>query len=157
VDGPASNVVVPLFATFALQANAYGPASSAFATLSVSGTRNDFFERAAADEFSSSSSILVSLPFGLEMGHTGTVSMGIGGVSFSDFAVDAYADPFIFVDPAFLASNPGYTVRTSDGIGNTAPVSVGPEPETYAMLLVGLGLLATTRTRLFARSGSEPT
>lgn len=50
----------------------------------------------------------------------------------------AYIDPYITIAPSFLASNPGYSIVVSNGISNISPA---PEPETYTMLLVGLGLL----------------
>lgn len=55
-----------------------------------------------------------------------------------------------FVDPTFQLAptvpNPGlYTLAFSDGIGNGLPAV--PEPETYAMLLVGLGLLGFVAQR----------
>jgi len=48
-----------------------------------------------------------------------------------------------FVDPTFTissqATNPSlYSVLVSDGIGN-ATVTAVPEPETYALFLLGLG------------------
>ena len=81
---------------------------------------------------------------GLEVDRIGQVFLGIGGGSFGGFA-EAYADPYIFVDPAFLASHPGYAVEVSAGIGNAPQISAVPEPETYAMMMLGIGLLMASR------------
>ena len=55
---------------------------------------------------------------------------------------DAFVDPFIFIDPAFLSTHPGYSVIVSQGIGNAAPaapvVGAVPEPATFALLCLGL-------------------
>jgi hypothetical protein len=145
VDGPVSGVVVPLFAMYALHASAVGGVTNALATFSITGTRNDFFEKLTADgAFSNPAGINATRPVGLEPGRIGVISLGIGGLSFGGLA-DAYVDPYIFVDPAFLASNPGYSVRVSAGIGNAPLVSTVPEPETYALMMLGLGLLASRR------------
>jgi hypothetical protein len=58
-------------------------------------------------------------------------------------------DPYIFIDPVWLADHPGYSVVVSAGIGNAAPsVAAIPEPQTFAMMLAGLGLLGfVTRRR----------
>jgi hypothetical protein len=56
----------------------------------------------------------------------------------------ASADPYIRVDPAFLADNPGYSVIVSDNVTNV------PLPEPKAIWLVGsasLGLIAARRRR----------
>lgn len=81
----------------------------------------------------------------------------IGGVgSFTvDLTTDAFADslggtasasldPYIYIDPTFLASNPGYSLTFSDGVANTPPSSPVPEPSTF--LLLGSSILATAGT-----------
>jgi hypothetical protein len=147
VAGPR-DVVVPLFANFTLHANAIGSfATNASAQFQVSFTGNDFLERVDADTLHPTPADVGSThPFGLEVGRIGHASLAIDGGSFSGFA-DAFVDPFIFVDPAFLASNPGYTVS-----GNAAPTAAVPEPETWALFLAGIAVLARSRLRAASRS-----
>ena len=144
VDGPQPDVIVPLFATFALHASAIGPyAVNASASFQVSFTENDFIERVDSDTaHPGTADRFGTHPFAVVSGHIGKASRGIGGASFSGLA-EAYADPYIYIDPAFLSAHSGYTVSVSTGIGNAPPVSAVPEPEAYAMLLLGLGLLGS--------------
>jgi hypothetical protein len=51
----------------------------------------------------------------------------------------SFIDPYFFIDPDFLAANPGYSVSTLT-VGN-APVTPVPEPETWALMLGGLAVL----------------
>jgi hypothetical protein len=147
VVGPRPDVLVPLFATFALHASAIGPTTNSSAIFQISFTENDFLERVDADTtHPSPADIFDTRSFAVVSGHIGKASLVIDGGSFGGFA-DAYADPFIFIDPFFLASNLGYSVFVSPGIGNAAPVSSVPEPEAYAMLLLGLGLLGSVARR----------
>jgi hypothetical protein len=151
VTGPQHDVTIPLLATFALHASAIGTfATNSSASFQVAFTANDFTEQVAADVLHPTpTDIFATRSFGLEVGRIGQVFLGVGGGSFGGFA-EAYADPYIFVDPAFLASHPGYAVEVSAGIGNGPAVSAVPEPETGAMMLFGIGLLVASR-RLAAR------
>jgi hypothetical protein len=148
VTGPDHDVVIPLLATFALHASAVGTfATNSSASFSVVFTANDFTEQVEADVLQPTpTDIFSSRAFGLEVGRVGQVVLGVSGGSFGGFA-EAYADPYIFVDPAFVASHPGYAVAVSDGIGNAAPISAVPEPETGAMMLFGIGLMVAARRR----------
>lgn len=53
--------------------------------------------------------------------------------------VKAVLDPYIQIDPTFAALHPGYYLNFSAGVTNVAAV---PEPETYAMMILGLGVVA---------------
>jgi hypothetical protein len=53
----------------------------------------------------------------------------------------AFADPYFVIDPNFLLANPGYSLVISDGVGNL-PDGV-PEPATWAMMLLGAGLVGS--------------
>ncbi len=156
VTGPGHDVVIPLLAAFALHASAIGTfATNSSASFSVDFSANDFTEQVDADVLHPTPTDIFSThAFGLEVGRIGQVVLGIGGGSFGGFA-EAYADPYIFVDPAFLASHPGYAVAVSDGIGNAPAINAVPEPETYAMMAFGVGLMAAARWRA-ARRRSTP-
>jgi hypothetical protein len=55
----------------------------------------------------------------------------------------AFADPYIEIDPAFLAANPGYSLIFSPGVLNDPPPDV-PEPTSLALFgtaIVGIGLV----------------
>lgn len=62
----------------------------------------------------------------------------------------AFIDPEFHIDDNWLASNSGFSLTIPDGIGNSSgsPITTPvPEPETYAMLLAGLGLIGFTARR----------
>ncbi len=64
-------------------------------------------------------------------------SFGLAGFSSSSYAL---ADPYIYIDPGFLAANPGVTLEISPGVGNGGPVAPGvPEPGTWLLSLLGFG------------------
>jgi hypothetical protein len=52
-------------------------------------------------------------------------------------SAQAWIDPLISIDPTFLASNPGYSVVISAGIGNAPAV---PEPASWALMIGGFAL-----------------
>ena len=64
-------------------------------------------------------------------------------------SASAFVDPRIYIDPAYLAANPGVSLEISDGIGNLgpAPVSSVPEPANVAFVLAGLTLITALRRR----------
>jgi hypothetical protein len=65
----------------------------------------------------------------------------------------AYADPYITIDPVWLAAHPGYSLSFSAGIVNAGPGSPAalPEPASWAMLLSGFGLVGVAMRRRFLR------
>ena len=66
---------------------------------------------------------------------------------------DAYVDPIVTIDPSF-ARLAEFTLYVSpDAYGNVGAV---PEPQTYALLLAGLALLAATARRGGRRPGQTP-
>jgi hypothetical protein len=103
--------------------------------------------------FSGGTNLAVSTFLGIntlyEVDMVAHASVGIDA-PFSDGST-AIADAFAFVDPTFqLAAgvDPNvYHLIFSPGIQNTAPVTTVPEPETYAMLLAGFGLLGFVARR----------
>jgi hypothetical protein len=65
------------------------------------------------------------------------------GVDINPSLISAFIDPYIQIDPAWLSTHPGYSLTFDAGVSNVPTVSVSPvpEPETYALLIAGLGLL----------------
>jgi hypothetical protein len=49
----------------------------------------------------------------------------------------AYIDPYIAIDPTYLAAHPGVTLEVSAGVDNAPPSGV-PEPSTWTFALAGL-------------------
>lgn len=72
-----------------------------------------------------------------------------GGGIFTTGTSTVFIDPYIYIDPTFLASNPGYSILVETGVGNSngAPSTSVPEPSTSALLFVGLGIVWVRRTR----------
>ena len=64
----------------------------------------------------------------------------------------AYADPFIYIDPSF-ADAADYSIILSPGVSNAVPTLTPPvpEPETWALMLAGFGLVGTLGRRLRPR------
>lgn len=60
-----------------------------------------------------------------------------------------FVDPHIYIDPAYLAANPGVSLEFSAGVGNLGPTGVTavPEPANAALLVAGLSLFAALRRR----------
>ena len=153
LDGPAIDLLVPLFATFRVFASASGGAPGsevlANATLGIRGVNGTSFNRAEIAQSCAGCGPLEfkgTLSFLQLSGHFDKVELSVATSTSAGAGVSALArafvDPYIFIDPAWLADHPGYSVVVSAGIGNAAPgVAAIPEPQTYAMMLAGLGLL----------------
>jgi hypothetical protein len=73
------------------------------------------------------------------LGGSGGPWIGPGGWS-------ATVDPTVVIDPAFLASNPGYSLEIDPNPPSTSPV---PEPDTLALLGTGMiGFVGVVRRRM---------
>ena len=74
-----------------------------------------------------------------------TVSATVAGAGFAN----AYADPHVYIDPVFLAANPGYDLVLN--VGNSlAPATATPEPSSLlfaASALAGVALLRRRNRR----------
>ena len=57
-------------------------------------------------------------------------------------SASALADPYIQIDPAFLADHPGFSLVFSDNITNGPPLAPAAVPEPATAWLLGGGLLA---------------
>lgn len=64
------------------------------------------------------------------------VEMNVFALAHPSGTATAFIDPYLFLDPSLVAL--GYSVITSDGIGNNLTVNAAvPEPSTWAMMLLG--------------------
>ena len=84
----------------------------------------------------------------LRAGDVASISEVVQTTAVDGATASARADPYFFIDPIFLADNPGYSLEISEGVAN-APIAAGiPEPASWAMMLIGFGGLgATLRSR----------
>ena len=92
-------------------------------------------------------SLSTNFEYTVELDADSDASTNLGAQSAS-----AFIDPFFFVDPSFPDAQQ-YSILTSPGIGNIAPV---PEPPTWMMLLTGmagLGLLFCSQYCYSGKSG----
>ncbi len=65
---------------------------------------------------------------------------------------DAYADPYVYIDPTFASTHPQYSLAFSEGVGNAVTGSAAPEPATFVLTPMALASLAF----LFRRSRIRP-
>jgi len=74
---------------------------------------------------------------------------GYGKVNVNMWAIgNTYIDPYFYIADEYLALNPTSTIILNSGVGNANPlVSSVPEPEAYAMLLAGFGLIGFATRR----------
>lgn len=88
---------------------------------------------------------------------SGTIYMVTDEHGFSDGSVSIFGDarggatfidPLLTIDSAFLLSNPNTSISLPAGIGNS-PVQSIPEPSTYLLFCVGLGMMLMRKARSF--------
>ncbi len=78
---------------------------------------------------------------------SGTIIIGVEANAYYPYLGFPYSaaasiDPYIYIDPVFLAANPDNSVIVSPGIGNSAPSAITSVPETGTLALFGTGLLS---------------
>lgn len=57
----------------------------------------------------------------------------------------SYVDPSLHINAAYLATYPSTTLTLTPGVGNA--IAAVPEPGTYALMLVGIGMMGMLLTR----------
>lgn len=172
VTGPeADDLTVPIFFAANLRASAKGPAYTGIeaayggASLSLQEYSTDEFMTLSfvrqifqahleaqyrGDDLNPSSSVTYNDVFFVSPGRfvaTGiaaSVAAQFGGSAF------AYADPYFYIDPNFLADHPGYALEFSPYVGND-PIGVRgvPEPTTWVMMLLGSAIVGMALRRRY--------
>jgi hypothetical protein len=159
ISGPSTNIDVPVYVDSVSNTYALGPdpGTTAYATTGLvvtnpSASNNDVYETACSGvgggidlscnpgqpkSFSINQKVLLAANtiYAVEMTAEAVGTDGLGGSTGGEGA-KAVVDPYIYIDPAFLASNSGYAIEFSDGIGN--------EPLTATPLPAALPLFGTT-------------
>jgi hypothetical protein len=77
----------------------------------------------------------------VEGGASGFRDYGISGVS------SAFIDPALSIDSDYLAAFPEARLLLTPGVGNQMVAFAVPEPDSWAMLLAGLGLIGVVARR----------
>jgi len=81
----------------------------------------------------------ITLSTSLRGGTTGQLR-GLAELTSSSAA--SFIDPYITIDPGWLADHPGFAISVEADIGNVGPTSAVPEPPALLLLVAGLGVLA---------------
>jgi hypothetical protein len=139
VSGPGTDPI-PLLAHIVLMTDSV--ASLSLASLNISSYAGISEGLSAPPGFTYHFSFDQIVPFRAVAGDINFVDMGI----FTEGVASAYADPYIFIDPAFAAAHPGYSLSFSAGVGNMLAGAV-PEPASWIMMLAGFGLVGAVARR----------
>jgi hypothetical protein len=152
-DGPAG-IDVPLLFDLTLTASSAATSPNALSTAQASfrvTTPIDeiFFEAHCGSQYPSYSdcanpSLSRLVKVNTQYGLVNRVNLHVNAGSSGGGLANAYADPFVRVDPSFAYASL-YTIELSPGISNDAPFTPGgevPEPSAIAMLVGGLGFLS---------------
>lgn len=59
--------------------------------------------------------------------------------------VSLFMDPYVQIEPNWLSTHAGYSLLFDAGVANIAAVTPVPEPETIALLALGLGAIGARR------------
>lgn len=147
VSGPVSGIPVPIFVVTEMHVRVSGSFWAGASLEVLSSDERDYLGQildtrkvGLVADFSG------ALPFLARSGIVNTVSMtaGVSASSSSPISghAEAFVDPYIYIDPAFLAAHPGYSVSVSSGFPNVPLPLPVPEPESWALFAVGFGMLS---------------
>lgn len=157
VDGPSA--FIPMIARVSISASVDLYPRDFFARVSVSSQNNNEVHTIEASAPEDGSGVLTSsysgdIHFTAWAGDINSIGVSAQASSEGGYGGSAYADPYIFIDPAFAATDPNYAsdyaLTFSAGAGND-PTGTVPEPATWALMLGGLGLIGS---RLRRRRGA---
>jgi hypothetical protein len=138
---------VPLLVTVMLETSAT-PHSFGAALMNVTTSLGATLTRVCTDGSCPGSTFDGTVSLTAVSGQAGSVQLTIQAANTFLFGgtANAFADPFIHVDPSFAGAGL-YSVVVSAGVGNSLSLNV-PEPNTlglFVVVLAGLGYLSATR------------
>ena len=154
VNGP-SQAIVPLTATFDMSIGGGGGDGGLWSATATGQIRGELSCVGGAGNFGGCSASLSTnqappydpiVSFTMYAGDVGAVLLDAQTATIQTSPTQssdasAYADPYIAIDPTWLAANPGYSLSFSPGIVNAGPGSAAPEPAAWALMLTGFGLV----------------
>jgi hypothetical protein len=98
-----------------------------------------------AGQFSGSFSLLAGATYTTSMTAKSIITtFASSGATAINASAYGLVDPYYYIDPVWLTSNPGYSLAFDANISNVVAV---PEPETYAMMMAGLGVMGVVGRR----------
>lgn len=141
VDGPGATATVDIDAVLQTGINPVNGAEGSASIEVDQGSLQYYYKQVIGGSYSGTVSL--ALPVGAY-----TVWLTAGAGTGSDGGTYAYADPHIYIDPTFAATNPGFSIDT-DGVGNqTGSFSPAPEPGSWMLLGGAVAAIAAVRRRL---------
>jgi len=142
VNGPQDGVAIPLFVQGRLHAEAQTDlplVTFAGASLSIansSGGAGHLLNTGSNDY--TGPDLALTLPFTQLSGEIGFVVLQAIATAVDGGSASAWVDPYFYIDPAFLAANPAYSLALSPGVVNAVPLP-------GALVLLGSGLVVLAR------------
>jgi hypothetical protein len=161
IDGPAYSGTIPVFYSSDLSVSANHTPDNAFAEF-ILQSYNTYGDGSPFQNLTNQSWDVTAIgdSTGVQVTDarrvSGVFQLGFGDVLAAGIVADvssygggeasAFADPYFYIDPTFLAANPGYSVVLSPFAGND-PIGA-PEPASWAVMVLGFaGLGAVLRGR----------
>lgn len=153
VAGVSQDVIVPINYIARLRAEINGPNAIADANLYIASAY------AGAQQYRSAKCSTSCVGYLPDLDITGVIntrgssavsvqlSASTGTYGYVGGTGTAFADPYFYIDPAFLAANPGATLQFSPFVGNDPIGSAVPEPATWAVMIAGYGLVGGAMRR----------